>query len=104
MNEFFKNQNGTTDLINTLKIFYEYFKIYKQAKQAVVSKWKVSDVENAIKWSQMIEELHPKFINKQYYEKLLCNLKQLSKYWSINEANEVEELVKNPSFVMKNVR
>ena len=103
MNDFFKNQNGSADLTNILKAFYEYFKIYKQAKHTVVSKWKVSDCENVIKWSHMIEELHPKFINKPYYEKLLNTLKQLSKYWSIND-NEVEELIKNPSYIMKNVK
>ena len=103
MNDFFKNQNGSNDLANVMKLFYEYFKIYKQATQASVSKWKMSDVENAIKWSQFIEELHSKFISKAYYEKLLVNLKHLALNWSIN-AEEVEEIVKNPTFSIRNVR
>jgi hypothetical protein len=102
MNDFFNQQKVSTDLINILKYFYEFFKVYKLANNTSVSKWKLADVENSINWAKLIEDLYSKFNKKPYYQKLLNSLKVLSNHWSLNE-DDVENIVKNPTFKIRNV-
>lgn len=102
MDEFLKQQKGSSNLTNVLKWYYEYFKIYKLCSNSCVSKWKQADIDNTLKWSKFVEEVYKKINKKSYLSKLLDNLTILAKHWSLNIEN-INDFIKNATFNIKNV-
>ena len=102
MSDFFKNQKASTDLENLFKSYYEYFKIYKLATTTPISKWKLMDIENAMKWAKLVEDIYTKLCSKSYLQKFITGLKCLSLHWSITNIN-IEEIIKDPALFMRNV-
>ncbi|CAF0714965.1 unnamed protein product [Brachionus calyciflorus] len=90
----------SSELKEIYKFLFDYFKIYKESSGPNVSNWKIADLNNAIKWSNGIEEFYGKIRHKKYLSKLIEDIKLVLRHWKI-DCKDCEDLLKNATFKLK---
>ena len=86
-----------------LKFLFDYLKIYKSASSPTVAKWRQGDLNNALKWSGLCEEIYAKIKNKKSYQKLLNDLSFFKEHWKIEDSESVTEIFADAKNKLKKV-
>jgi hypothetical protein len=94
------------ELKEIFKFFFDFFKFYKTVFSSNVSKWKMADLENALKWCCYVEEIYRSIENRKFLPIFLEHLRILFTHWQLNENGQTNLItfLKNTSNCLKNVK
>lgn len=92
----------SAELKDIYKFLFDFFKIYKETFGPSVSKWKLIDVNNALKWSSGIEEFYKKIKNRKIFTKFTQDIKFILLHWNLS-SESYEDLLKNATKMIKKV-
>lgn len=90
-----------SQLKEVYKFFFDYFKLFKSSISLNVSKWTLTDLSSAFKWSLQVEDLFAHLKNKSYFGQFLDDLECLKNHWNIEEGSQL--LTSNASSLLKKV-
>ena len=92
-----------SDLKETYKFIFDFFKLLKATFGSSVANWEISDLHMALKWASAVEDMYKKIEKKTYLNAFIVHVKVLFNYWNLNDLSKVEsvqELLKCASRIL----